>query len=195
MMQFEVTMMAALDIDSRVAFTVLVALVALLRLVELQVSRRNVAAMKSRGGIEEGASHYPWMVLMHTSFLVSCPLEVWLLDRPWVPVLGVPMLGLVAAGMGLRYWTVRTLGGRWSTRVVVLPGEPLVSTGPYRLLRHPNYLGVVLELFALPMVHTAWITAVVSSVLNGMLLRERIRIEDAALARWCGAPGEAGERA
>ncbi len=188
-------MMAALDIDSRVAFTVLVALVALLRLVELQVSRRNVAAMNSRGGVEVGAGHYPWMVLMHASFLVSCPLEVWLLDRSWVPVLGVPMLGLVAAGMGLRYWTVRTLGVRWTTRVIVLPGEPLVRTGPYRLLRHPNYLGVVLELFALPMVHTAWITAVAFSVLNGMLLRERIRIEDAALARCCGAPGEAGERA
>lgn len=186
--------MAAMDIDSRVAFTVLVALVALLRLVELQVSRRNVAAMKSQGGIEVGAGHYPWMVLMHASFLVSCPLEVWLLDRPWIPVLGVPMLGLVAAGMGLRYWTVRILGARWSTRVVVLPGEPLMRTGPYRLLRHPNYLGVVLELFALPMVHTAWITAVVFSVLNGMLLRERIRVEDAALSRWCGVSGRAGER-
>ena len=186
-------MMAAQDIDSRVAYTVLVALVALLRLVELQVSRRNVAAMKSRGGIEEGASHYPWMVLMHTSFLVSCPLEVWLLDRPWREALGVPMLGLVAAGMGLRYWTVRTLGVRWSTRVIVLPGEPLVRTGPYRLLRHPNYLGVVLELFALPMVHTAWTTAVVFSVLNGMLLRERIRVEDAALAKWSVVPGRASE--
>jgi methyltransferase len=188
-------MMAALEIDSRAAFTVLVALVALLRLVELQVSRRNVAAMNSRGGVEVGIRHYPWMVLMHASFLVSCPLEVWLLDRPWVAALGVPMLGLVAAGMGLRYWTVRTLGVRWTTRVIVLPGEPLVRTGPYRLLRHPNYLGVVLELFALPMVHTAWIAAVVFSVLNAMLLRARIRVEDAALASCCGVPGRAGERA
>lgn len=188
-------MMAALEIDSRAAFTMLVALVALLRLVELQVSRRNVATMKSRGGIEVGAGHYPWMVLMHASLLVSCPLEVWLLDRPWVPVLGVPMLGLVAAGMGLRYWTVRTLGVRWTTRVIVLPGEPLVRTGPYRLLRHPNYLGVVLELFALPMVHTAWLTAFVFSVFNAMLLRARIRVEDAALSRWSGVPGKVGERA
>jgi methyltransferase len=188
-------MMAAVDIDSRVAFTVLVALVALLRLVELQVSQRNVAAMNSRGGVEVGAGHYPWMVLMHASFLVSCPLEVWLLDRPWIVGLGLPMLSLFAAGMGLRYWTVRTLGVRWTTRVILLPGEPLVRTGPYRLLRHPNYLGVVLELFALPLVHTAWIAAVVFSVLNGMLLRERIRIEDAALARWCSVPGRAGERA
>jgi methyltransferase len=131
--------------------------------------------------------------MVHASWLIGCVLEVWLLDRPWIAGLGLPMLALFAAGMGLRLWTIRTLGGRWSTRVVVLPGEPLVTTGPFRWLRHPNYLGVVLELAALPLVHGAWITAVAFSVLNGMLLRARIRVEDAALSKWSGVPGRAGD--
>jgi len=185
--------MAALDMDSRLPYTLLVALVAILRLLELEVSRRNVAALKARGGYEVGAGHYPWMVLLHASFLVGCVLEVWLLDRPWLAGLGLPMLGLFAIGMGLRYWTIRTLGARWSTRVIVVPGEPLVTTGPFRWLRHPNYLAVAVEVAALPLVHAAWITAVAFSVLNGMLLRERIRVEDAALAKWSGVPGRASE--
>jgi methyltransferase len=168
--------------DSRVAYTVLVALVAFLRLIELSISRRHVAELKARGGVEVGATHYPWIVFVHVSFLVACPLEVWLLDRPWLAGLGVPMLGLFAIGMGLRYWTIHTLGARWSTRVIVVPGEPLVTAGPFRLLRHPNYLGVVLELATLPMVHTAWITAVLVSVANGLVLRRRIAVETAALA-------------
>jgi methyltransferase len=174
--------MAALDMDSRVAYTMLIALVALLRLIELRISRRNVAALKARGAVEVGAGHYPWMVAVHASFLVGCPLEVWLLDRPWIAGLGLPMLVLFAAGMGLRYWAIRTLGVRWCTRVIVVPGEPLVTTGPFRLLRHPNYLGVVLELVALPLVHTAWLTAVLASVANGLVLRRRVVAEAAALA-------------
>jgi len=170
-------------VDSRVAYTMLVALVAILRLIELRVSRRNVAALKARGGLEVGAGHYPWMVLVHALFLVGCVLEVWLLDRPWLAALGLTMLGLFAVGMGLRYWTIRTLGPRWTTRVVVVPGEALVASGPYRLLRHPNYLGVVLELIALPLVHTAWVTAALASVANGLVLRRRIEVEAAALSR------------
>ena len=88
-----------------------------------------------------------------------------------------------AVGMGVRYWTIRTLGPRWTTRVVVVPGEALVASGPYRLLRHPNYLGVVLELIALPLVHTAWVTAALASVANGLVLRRRIEVEAAALSR------------
>ena len=181
--------------DSRVAYTALVAIVAILRLAELRISARNVAALKARGAVEVGAGHYPWVVMVHASWLIGCVLEVWLLDRPWIAGLGLPMLALFAAGMGLRLWTIRTLGGRWSTRVVVLPGEPLVTTGPFRWLRHPNYLGVVLELAALPLVHGAWITAVAFSVLNGMLLRARIRVEEAAMSRWCGAASGTGGRA
>jgi methyltransferase len=170
--------------DSRVAYTGLVALVAASRLVELAVSRRNVAILKARGAIEFGAGHYPWMVAIHALFLLSCLLEVWLLDRRWIPALGVPMLGVLALATALRYWAIRTLGTRWNTRVVLVPGEPLLVSGPYRWMRHPNYLGVMVELAALPLVHTAWMTSAVFSVLNVMMLAQRVRVEEAAQARW-----------
>jgi len=174
-------MMSGVELDSRVAYTALVAIVAILRLAELRISARNVAALKARGAVEVGAGHYPWVVMVHASWLVGCVLEVWLLDRPWIAGLGLPMLALFAAGMALRYWAIRTLGARWSTRIVFVPGEPLVETGPYRLLRHPNYLGVVLELAALPLVHTAWVTSLLASAANGLVLRQRIAAEVAAL--------------
>src|SRR6185503_20091073 len=115
--------------------------------------------------------HYPWMVATHGSFLVACPLEVIGFDRPFVPLLGGPMLALLVGAMALRYWAIATLGRRWTTRVVVVPGLPVVTGGPYRFMRHPNYLAVVLEVAALPLVHTAWVTALVWSAANALVLR------------------------
>lgn len=175
-------MLAAYPLDTRLLFTVLVALVALQRLAELAVSRRNERRLRAAGAVEAGAGHYPVMVALHTAFLVSCLAEVWLLPRPFVPALAVVALGVLAAASALRYWTLRTLGGRWSTRVLVPPGAPPVVDGPYRYLRHPNYLAVVLEIAALPLVHTAWLTALVFSLANGVLLRVRIAAEEAALS-------------
>ena len=170
-------------IDSRVVFTVLVGVIAAQRLWELAVSRRHLRELLARGGREVGAGHYPWMVALHTGFLVSCAAEVWLLHRPWRPLAGLAWLLVLAAALGLRWWTLRTLGGRWTTRVVVLPEEPLICSGPYRWLRHPNYLTVVLELLAIPMLHGAWLTATVFGVANLALLRVRIGVEEAALGR------------
>ena len=167
--------------DTRVLYTVLVVLVALQRLAELALSRRNERRLRSRGAVEAGAGHYPWMVALHTLFLASCVAEVWWLGRPFVPALAGAALAVLLAATGLRVWTLRTLGGRWTTRVLALPDEPLVAGGPYRYLRHPNYLAVVLEVAALPLVHTAWATAVVFSALNTVLLRVRIRVEERAL--------------
>jgi methyltransferase len=172
--------------DTRRLYTLLVALIAAGRLVELRIAARNRRDLLARGGIEVAPEHYPWMVLLHTAFLASCPLEVWLLGRPFVPALGSPTLLLVGLATGLRYWAIRTLDGRWTTRIVVLPGAPPVTGGPYRFLRHPNYLAVITEIFSLPLVHTAWLTAVVFSVLNGLLLHVRIRAEEAALSRMSG---------
>jgi methyltransferase len=169
--------------DTRPLYTLLVLLVALGRLVELRIAGRNRRALLERGGVEVAPGHYRWMVLLHTAFLFCCPLEVWLLGRPFVPALGIPMLLLVLLATGMRYWVISTLAGRWTTRIVVLPGASPVTGGPYRFLRHPNYLAVITEIFALPLVHTAWLTAVVFSVLNGLLLRVRIRAEEEALAR------------
>jgi methyltransferase len=178
--------------SSRMLFALLVLVVALERLVELRIASRNRLAALAAGGVEFGNPHYRVMKVLHTAFLLAALAEVWLLHRPFIPWLGWPMLVLVAAAMILRYWVIGTLGERWNTRIIVVDSwEPAVE-GPYRYIRHPNYVAVVVELFALPMVHTAWVTAVVFSVCNIALLVTRIRTEDAALARWHGYPEALG---
>jgi methyltransferase len=164
------------------AFTVLVALVGVERLAELVVSKRNAAWSLARGGRETGRGHYPVMVVLHTGFLAAMLVEAWV-RRPDVPgALAWSMLVLVVGAQGLRWWCIATLGHRWNTRVIVVPGLAPVAGGPYRLLRHPNYVAVVVEGFALPLVHGAWITALVFTVANSVLLAVRIRVENAALA-------------
>ena len=163
-------------------FVVVVGLVALERLAELVVSRRNAAWSLARGGREYGRGHYPAMVVLHSGFLVAMLVEAFV-RRPEVPtVLAWSMLALVVTSQALRWWCILTLGPRWNTRVIVVPDLPAVRTGPYRVLAHPNYVAVVVEGIALPMVHAAWITAVTFTVLNAILLTVRLRVEDAALA-------------
>jgi methyltransferase len=154
------------------------------RLAELVVSNRNVHRLRLRGGVEFGADHYPWMVALHVAFLASCVAEPWLLDRPVRPRLAVAMLIALGVGMGLRAWTLATLGDRWTTRVMVVPGEVPVTSGPYRFLKHPNYIAVVIEIIAIPMIHTAWLTATVFTVLNAGMLYLRISTEERALIRF-----------
>jgi methyltransferase len=169
-------------VESLVAFTVLVGLVGLERVAELVVSVRNAAWSRERGGVETGLGHYPFMVVLHAGLLVGALVEAWV-RRPDVPAwLAWSMTLVVLASQALRWWCIATLGRRWNTRVIVVPGLAPVSGGPYRWLRHPNYVAVVVEGVALPLVHAAWITAVVFSVLNALLLRVRVRVEDAALA-------------
>jgi methyltransferase len=173
-------------------FTVLVALVGVERLCELVVSTRNAAWSLRQGGRETGQGHYPVMVLLHTGLLVGALVEAWV-RRPAVPLaLAVVMFVLVLASQGLRWWCIATLGRRWNTRVIVVPDLPLVHAGPYRLLRHPNYVAVVVEGFALPLVHAAWITALVFTVANAALLALRLHVENAALAT---APASRGAAA
>lgn len=161
-----------------------VALIAVQRLLELVVSRSHERWARAHGAREFGAEHFGWMKLMHTAFLVACPLEVVLLDRPFVPALGYLMLGLIFVAQLLRYWAMRTLGKQWNVRVLVVPGMPRVTGGPYRYLSHPNYVAVVVEIFAIPLVHTAWVTAIVFSLLNAWMLSVRIPIEDHALEQF-----------
>jgi methyltransferase len=164
-------------------YVVLVAAVGLERLAELVVAQRNLAWSRERGGVEFGSAHYPVMVVLHTGLLVGCLAEVFWLHRPFIPALGWPMLAVVIAAQGLRWWCISTLGRQWNTRVVVIPGAERVSGGPYRLMSHPNYVAVVAEGIALPLVHSAWITAAVFTVLNAVLLYTRINVENSALAR------------
>jgi methyltransferase len=162
-------------------YLLLILAVGVERIAELIVARRNLARSLAHGGHEVGFAQYPFMVALHAGLLAGAVAEVWFGDRPFLPWLGWPMLAVVVAAQGLRWWCIRTLGSQWNTRIVVVPGAPRITSGPYRWLRHPNYVAVVAEGVALPLVHTAWITSLTFTVLNAALLTVRIRVEDAAL--------------
>ncbi|MFD9406385.1 isoprenylcysteine carboxyl methyltransferase family protein [Streptomyces sp. NPDC059989] len=162
-------------------YLLLIGLVAIERLAELITARRHRAWTLAQGGREYGRGHYPAMVFLHTVLLVGCVVEPLAAHRPFLPALGWSALALTVAAQALRWWCIASLGTRWNTRVLIVPGLPLVETGPYRLLRHPNYVAVVVEGFALPLVHTAWLTALGFTVLNLVLLRVRIGCEESAL--------------
>jgi methyltransferase len=167
---------------SELLFTGLVLVVGLERVAELIVSRRHVRWALSQGAREFGQRHYPVMVVLHAGLLAGAVGEVWLLHRSFVPALGWSMLALVLGSQALRWWCIASLGPRWNTRVLVLPGLAPVTRGPYRLLRHPNYVAVALEGASLPLVHSAWLTALLFTGLNVLLLAVRIRVEERALA-------------
>ena len=176
------------------AYLALLALVGAERLYELRLSRRNVALAFAQGGFEVGQGHFRWLRALHGAFLASCALEVVLLQRAFDARLAVPMLALALGAQALRYWAIATLGPRWNVRVIVVPGLPVVTGGPYRWLRHPNYLAVVLEFVALPLLHGAWLTALSFSALNAWLLRVRIGVEERALAQHCEFDVRLGDR-
>lgn len=168
-----------------VMFAALLLLTGVERLIELVISRRNAAIAFAKGGVETGQGHFPAMVALHTGLLVAAFLEAWLGERPFIPELGWAMLVIALLCQAGRYWVIGSLGTQWNTRVIVVPGLALSRRGPYRWswLRHPNYVIVAVEGIALPLVHTSWITAVVFTVLNAILLLGfRIPAENRALA-------------
>jgi methyltransferase len=164
-----------------IAYLSFLGLVALERTFELALSRRNAAWAFSQGGVEHGREHFLAMKLLHAGFFAACALEVVLLGRPVLLWLGAPMIALALAAQALRYWAVASLGKRWNVRVITIPAMPLSTAGPYRFMRHPNYLAVVLEGIAIPLIHTAYLTAFGFTLLNGLMLRTRIRCEERAL--------------
>lgn len=180
--------------DSRWLFVGLIGLVVLERLLELVLTERNARRLRARGGFEVGRPHFVPMALLHTGLLLAAPLEVFLLQRPMMPWLAGSMLLLVVATMALRYWAISSLGDRWTTRIFVVPEESPKVGGPYRWLRHPNYLAVIVEVAALPLVHSAWWTAIVFSFANALVLRVRIRVEEAALEEHSDYLEQLGDR-
>lgn len=150
------------------------------RLFELRLSRRNERRARARGAVERGAGHYPWMVALHASWLVSTLVEGFL-RGPEFPAYWPAALALFLLVQPLRYWAILSLGENWNTRILVIPQSKLVHRGPYRYLRHPNYVVVFVEILAFPLIFGAWITAFVFSVLNAALLYVRIREENRAL--------------
>jgi methyltransferase len=121
------------------------------------------------------------MVAMHTLLLVGCVVEVWAMHRPFIPWLGWPMLFVVVLSTVIRWWCATVLGKHWNPRVIVIPNARLVQEGPYRWLHHPNYMAVVAEVVALPLVHSAWLTALAFTTFNALVLTVRIRTENKAL--------------
>ncbi|MEU5899421.1 MULTISPECIES: isoprenylcysteine carboxyl methyltransferase family protein [Streptomyces] len=159
----------------------LIAAVSAVRLVELAVARRNARWASARGGTEYGRRHYAPMVVLHVCLLLGILAEAALADRAFTPPLGWPCLAVLALAQAGRAWCMRALGPQWNTRVLVVPTAPLVTTGPYRWMRHPNYLIVAVEGIALPLVHTAWITALLFTLANTVWLVIRIRTENRVL--------------
>lgn len=153
------------------------------RIVELIISARNARWAFAQGAIEAGSGHYPAMAAFHTLFIVSCAAEAILFRRTFAGAIGWLALAGALTAQALRYWAVITLGRRWNTRIIVLPGVPPVTSGPYRLMRHPNYLAVIVEMICFPMIYGCWITAIVFSAGNALLLRVRIRAEESALGQ------------
>lgn len=151
------------------------------RLVELALAKSHERRLLARGGRAVADAPYKWMVLFHSLWLLATPLEIFLLDRVFNPWLGWPCFLLFLSTMALRYWVIATLGDRWTTRIVVVPGEPPRLGGPYRFLRHPNYLAVIVEIAVFPLIHGAYLTALFGSLLNFWVLRVRITAEEAAL--------------
>lgn len=164
------------------AFTLLISLVAIERVVELVVSKRNLSWSMANGGVEFSFGHYPFMVFLHTSLLVGSLAEIYISKPRYMPGLVWSALILAIASQILRWWCVLTLGKRWNTRIVLIPNLPRITSGPYKYLNHPNYVAVIVEGFVLPMVGFAWITAAIFTVLNAPLLYVRIRAENQALA-------------
>lgn len=162
-------------------YLVLLATVGVLRLVELRISRKHQERMLTQGAIRVREPHFKWIVAVHTGVLVGAALEVALLHRPFLPLLAAPMFALFLASNLMRFWAVRALGELWSVEVMDSTRIRVVSDGPFRFVRHPNYTGVILEMISLPLIHTAWITALATSAAYSVTLSMRIRAEENVL--------------
>ena len=156
----------------------ILALVTAQRIGELFLDRSNTAALLLQGGEEDGAEHYKFFLILHSAWLVS--LLIWVVSTGAEP--NWLLLGLYILLQAGRLWVLRTLGRYWTTRIITVPSAPIVMSGPYRFVRHPNYVVVVCEIALLPLVFDGWEIALVFSVLNAALLHVRIRTEDSVLA-------------
>ncbi len=155
----------------------LVVAVAVQRLLELLLARRNTARLIAAGGVESGAAHYPLIVAIHTMWLVAIFLAI-----PPETGASLPMLLIFLALQAGRVWVIASLGKYWTTRIISIPGEPLIKRGPYRLMRHPNYAIVAAEIACLPAAFGAWQIAIYFSIANCLVLAWRIRAENKVLA-------------
>jgi methyltransferase len=163
-------------------FLLLVGAVGACRLVELRLSRRHQRAMAAGGAAPLPERVFPAMVALHTGILAAAVIETLLADRPFIPALAIPAVALVVLANGLRFWVIATLGLQWNVREVEsTPALGVVTHGPYRFVRHPNYVAVFVELAALPLVHGAYLTAVAGALLHAAILHRRVALEESVL--------------
>lgn len=166
---------------SVIAFLGLLVAVALLRLVELRISRNHQKEMIARGAAKVDEPRFRWMVVLHTALLIGAGLEVVLLKRPFIPALAAPMFVIFLAANGVRWWVIRTLGNHWNVQVMDSTSLGVITSGPFRYVRHPNYAAVFSEMVALPLIHTAWITAAVGALAHVVVLSLRLATEERVL--------------
>jgi methyltransferase len=164
-----------------VAYLGLLVAVAAGRFVELAISRRNQRRLAAQGARKIREAHFRWMVLLHSGVLVAAGLEVVLLHRPFIRGLALAMSVLFVLANVLRWWVIRTMSGHWNVQVMAGTHLGIITAGPFRWIRHPNYVAVTIELIALPLIHTAWITATLAAVANACILHHRLAIEEGML--------------
>jgi methyltransferase len=164
-----------------IAYIILLLAVAALRIVELRISRRHQQQLVSRGAEKVSEPKFRWMVALHTAVLLGSALEVVLLKRPFIPVLAAVSFAVFLGANAVRWWVIRTLGDHWNVQVMDSTRLGVVTSGPFRFVRHPNYAAVFAEMLALPLIHTAWITALAGSLAHMAVLAQRLSTEEAVL--------------
>jgi methyltransferase len=164
-----------------IAFLALLLAVGLLRIFELGVSRRHQQQMIASGASKVNEPQFRWMVFVHTAILIGAALEVVFLHRPFIPILAAMMFLLFLTANAIRLWVVRTMGKHWNVQVMNSTSLGVVTEGPFRFVRHPNYAAVFVEMVSLPLIHTAWITALLGCVGCVATISQRIALEESVL--------------
>ena len=166
---------------SEILFLVLLLAVAAMRIFELRISKRHQQEITARGGSKVKDPIFRWMAMFHTLVLIGAAVEVVFLHRPFIPALAIPMIALFIFANLVRWWVIRTLGQHWNVEVMDSTRLGVITTGPFRYVRHPNYAAVFVEMIALPLIHTAWITALAGAIAHTIVLTLRLSTEERVL--------------
>jgi methyltransferase len=166
---------------SVILYLLLLVIVALLRIFELRISRRHQRQMVAAGASKINEPRFFWMVSLHTAVLLGAALEVVFLHRPFIPVLAAVCFVIFLAANAVRWWVIRTMGEHWNVQVMNSTSLGVVTTGPFHYVRHPNYAAVFVEMLVLPLIHTAWITAIAGSLAHIVVLSQRLKTEEQVL--------------
>lgn len=170
-----------MGVNTGTAYIVLLALVGLVRLVELRISRRHQRWLAVRNIAKQPERHFRWMVMLHAGVLVGAGTEVFALRRPFIPALAAVMAVVFLLANALRWWVIRSMGQHWNVQVMASTRLGVVTRGPFRWIRHPNYVAVFAEMISLPLIHSAWLTATLGGTANAWVLHRRLAVEERLL--------------